>query len=49
MTTTTMPRPVHTPGADASGATFSGIPFGRLLRCPLRDVVDMKTRERRFV
>ncbi|MEN3269599.1 hypothetical protein [Pseudonocardia sp.] len=42
MTSTTMTHPVRTPGADTPGATFSGIPFGRLVRVEWSKATDTR-------
>jgi ABC-2 type transport system permease protein len=42
MTSTTMSRPVFTPGANTPGVTFPGIPFGRLLRVEWGKATDTR-------
>ena len=42
MTSTTMTHPVCTPGAETPGATFSGIPFGRLVRVEWGKATDTR-------
>ncbi len=42
MTSTTMTHPVRTPGAGTPGATFSGIPFGRLVRVEWGKATDTR-------
>jgi ABC-2 type transport system permease protein len=42
MTSTTMTHPVYTPGADTPGATFRGIPFGRLVRVEWGKATDTR-------
>lgn len=42
MTSTTMTLPVSTPDADTARATFSGIPFGRLVRVEWSKATDTR-------
>jgi ABC-2 type transport system permease protein len=42
MTSTTMTQPVRTAGADIPGATFPGIPFGRLVRVEWGKATDTR-------
>jgi ABC-type transport system involved in multi-copper enzyme maturation permease subunit len=42
MTSTTMSHPVSTNGADTPGATFPGIPFGRLVRVEWGKATDTR-------
>jgi ABC-type transport system involved in multi-copper enzyme maturation permease subunit len=42
MTSTTIAHPVHTRAADTPGATFTGIPFGRLVRVEWGKATDTR-------